>query len=419
MEAITAGILEGDLIYKMYQGNSIVDYLKSQGQATDFASRAVLAKSKGISGYTGSADQNTQLLNMLRNSAPAPAPVAQPSGSPAPQPQGGAPTPQQSPTASVGGPQSVQDLVAMGYHGYTGWDNAGALADFKATGGSGKGGPSSGGSGAGVGSSFSMPTINLPEIYNNLYNDSGITKTEQQLSDMTKAFNDAQSKINNNPFLSEASRVGRIQKLQNDFNNNTAGIRSDIATKKADIETKLNIQMKQFDINSEQAKQAMSQFNNLLASGALANASGEDIASITRSTGLSSSMIQSAIKAQKAKDIKTSTIQFDDGTNQGFAIINSDTGEIINKQVITNSKPKASGKASASETAQGYKDQAVQDAQSGVTLADLVAIYLPVMDIKEIYRLYTAYNRYGPPSKSSTPPNIVKLLEDNGLKIDE
>lgn len=38
-------------------------------------------------------------------------------------------------------PQSVQDLINAGYYGYNGWGNAEALADFRATGGAGKGGP--------------------------------------------------------------------------------------------------------------------------------------------------------------------------------------------------------------------------------------------------------------------------------------
>jgi hypothetical protein len=45
---------------------SVVDYLASQGKASDYNSRAGLAKQYGISNYIGSADQNTQLLNMLK-----------------------------------------------------------------------------------------------------------------------------------------------------------------------------------------------------------------------------------------------------------------------------------------------------------------------------------------------------------------
>lgn len=49
-----------------YTGASIVDYLKSIGQPSDYASRTVLAKQKGITNYAGTAKQNTQLLNILR-----------------------------------------------------------------------------------------------------------------------------------------------------------------------------------------------------------------------------------------------------------------------------------------------------------------------------------------------------------------
>lgn len=48
-----------------YVGVSIVDYLKSVGKPSDYSSRAVLAQQKGIQNYTGTAEQNTQLLNML------------------------------------------------------------------------------------------------------------------------------------------------------------------------------------------------------------------------------------------------------------------------------------------------------------------------------------------------------------------
>lgn len=50
-----------------YQGGSIVDYLNSQGQASDFATRAQLASSLGIQNYSGTAAQNTQLLNTLQS----------------------------------------------------------------------------------------------------------------------------------------------------------------------------------------------------------------------------------------------------------------------------------------------------------------------------------------------------------------
>lgn len=49
-----------------YTGPSIVDYLASIGQPSDFATRQKLAQQMGIQNYTGTAEQNTQLLNAMR-----------------------------------------------------------------------------------------------------------------------------------------------------------------------------------------------------------------------------------------------------------------------------------------------------------------------------------------------------------------
>lgn len=192
----------------------------------------------------------------------------------------------------------------------------------------------SGGAGAGVGLP-TQPTINLPDLYKNLYSSSGISNLETDLSTKEKEFIEATGKINDNPFLSEATRVGRVAKLDELYQKRTANLRNEIATKKADIETQLNLQTKQFDINSQAARDALSQFNTLLSAGALDGASGEDIASITRATGISSTMIQSAISANKAKNVKSQVIQSeaDDGTVT-ITVINPDTGQIIKQQSL-------------------------------------------------------------------------------------
>lgn len=49
-----------------YKGSSLVDYLKSVGKASDFASRKRYATQYGISNYTGTAAQNTKLLELMR-----------------------------------------------------------------------------------------------------------------------------------------------------------------------------------------------------------------------------------------------------------------------------------------------------------------------------------------------------------------
>jgi hypothetical protein len=50
-----------------YTGVSIVDYLKSIGQDSSFANRKKLAAGMGIQNYMGTAEQNTQMLNAMRN----------------------------------------------------------------------------------------------------------------------------------------------------------------------------------------------------------------------------------------------------------------------------------------------------------------------------------------------------------------
>lgn len=50
-----------------YTGSSIVDYLKSVGQDSSYSARKQLASQYGISNYSGTAQQNSQLLSKLRS----------------------------------------------------------------------------------------------------------------------------------------------------------------------------------------------------------------------------------------------------------------------------------------------------------------------------------------------------------------
>lgn len=67
-----------------YAGPSIVDALNAGGQKSDFSSRSTLAGQYGISNYTGTADQNTQLLQKYRTGLA----TAQSSSKPIPTSQG-------------------------------------------------------------------------------------------------------------------------------------------------------------------------------------------------------------------------------------------------------------------------------------------------------------------------------------------
>ncbi len=58
-----------------YQGSSIVDYLKSIGKDASYQARATLASQYGITNYTGSAEQNLQLLNKLKTTPTPTSPI--------------------------------------------------------------------------------------------------------------------------------------------------------------------------------------------------------------------------------------------------------------------------------------------------------------------------------------------------------
>lgn len=57
------------LFAKLNTDTSIVDYLKSQGQDSSYTARKKLAQELGITNYSGTAKQNTQMLKTLKNQA--------------------------------------------------------------------------------------------------------------------------------------------------------------------------------------------------------------------------------------------------------------------------------------------------------------------------------------------------------------
>ena len=245
--------------------------------------------------------------------------------------------------------------------------------------------------------------FNLPEMYKGLYQESGISERETELAGYEREFTEAKARIDDNPFLSEATRVGKQAKLQKLFDDRTANIRGEIATKKADIETKLNLEMKQFDINSAQVDRAWDQFNTLLSAGALDGASGESIAQITRSTGISSDMIYSAIDANKKKNIKTQ--MYKDVADSGEVTVttmNANTGEIISQKslgFVGNQQGTSGGGGGGSiPSATELKKSATEAARQGKTYQDMLAFFRSYgLSPKEIYQIYTTVNYYGRP----------------------
>jgi hypothetical protein len=196
-----------------YQGESIVDYLNSVGQASDFASRAILAKQQGIANYKGTADQNIQLLQSLRSRQPSVG--------------GGAPSLITSTTAGM------QANKPPAYNMTTG-----LLTDY--------------------GRSQGLPEVNAPksptptpttppvspapvpqppkvekspqtivsEIHQASLNQTGVSTVKAELDRITTAYTDLQNEkndkiqeINNNPWYSEGVRLAKLRQLDAKYEN--------------------------------------------------------------------------------------------------------------------------------------------------------------------------------------------------------
>lgn len=264
------------------QTNSIVDYLKSVGQDSSFNNRAKLAQQYGIAGYQGTADQNTQLLNSIRSGS---APAGSPAPSPAPeaQPAGASPTPAQ-PSIEE---QNRRLAEIAGSAGLT-------LKEFKELQASNSAPTAQEirdiADELGIteleASAFKKPTKTTQQLYDEALTASGLTEIrakvlaiDEEIARLRKEQRDAVAEIDENPFLTEKSRVGRGRRAYdqaqgtidslleqkrsyNEFydkgiqqiNDLVARQQNDFGINQAIDEAKLNYLNKKLDTRAEQLK---------------------------------------------------------------------------------------------------------------------------------------------------------------------
>lgn len=276
---------------------------------------------------------------------------------------------------SGGGANTAAGLVAQGYYGYAGWSDADAQANFAATGGAGKGGPTGGGA------NTAQPSIpDFQGIYDSaiqqgtkdyLAQSDAVT---QKLLDRERSKNEQAAKIGDNPYLSEATMSGRLAKIDQKYNADTANLLNEqraiegkISGAKADAQVKLGIAQNQYNLENQQYQQTVQKYSSLLSAGALTNASGQDIAQAALAIGVPTSMIQSIIdKQKKDAEVKPTLQTIDDGTNQ-YVVAIDDKGNVINKSVIGQSKPtKTTGGLTAGQSAAQAKEQNLADVTTQV-----------------------------------------------------
>lgn len=278
-------------------------------------------------------------------------------------------------TRNVGG-QTYYNIDQRAFGGGTGWASAQALQ--AAIGGAPAPAPaaaapatvpapSNNNNPTSLSSAFAQaqPTINLQDVYDKALSTAGVSNyqaeadnVQKQIDERRQALATETSKINDNPFYSEATRVGRIAKLNaaaeqdiGNFNTQATNAQNKVSAAKADAQVRLNIAKEQYNIQDAQYQKNLNMFNTMLTSGALNSASSSDIGQIAVSTGLSTSMIQSIVDASKAKEAeahKPQLMTIDDGVNQKVVAVDS-SGNIINSQIIGNSKPTKPTAASTNE----------------------------------------------------------------------
>lgn len=171
-----------------YTGPSIVDYLNSVGQPSDFNSRSVLAKQYGIQNYTGTADQNTQLLGALRSRSTTPT-GTQNINQPTVQ------------NADISNEETFDESTPGGFISSQLEEQYDIIADAKKF--------------------LSNPLKSFEDIYKDAYRSIGVSSVKKEIDKISKelqAFDDKVAddiqNINDNPWYSEGVRVAKIRSLE-------------------------------------------------------------------------------------------------------------------------------------------------------------------------------------------------------------
>lgn len=342
-----------------------------------------------------------------------------------------------------GQPGSVADLIRMGYTGYQGWNDTEALADFQKTKGQGKGGPSTSSSGTGALTSLGggVPTIDLNAITQTAYNSPEIVATNQKITEINdkviarqKALDEASAQIDDNPFYSEATRVGKQAKLREAANNDINTIlkeqqleESKLASLKSDAAIKVNAATGQYNINNQAYQENLQNFMSLVNAGGLTNISPTDLGNYSTATGIPMSVLQSIqTKSQNelvAPQIVSST---DNAGNVTITAVDKNTGNIINQVTAGDvGKAKTTGTGSTSGIDQKSINTTIKSIE-GYTASNgtyvgifpqLVKEYANLLSLQDIYRKYAASpegKEYGSPGESAAD---IKEIYDYYRKV--
>ena len=178
----------------------------------------------------------------------------------------------------------------------------------------------------GIGSSMKTDASGIPT-----YQDSSELKAVEAEYDKKKLEADkAANIIDDNPFFSEATRLGRQGKLNEQKARDLGTLQEKITYLKAEEQLRYNVAMDRYKLQQDQVKQNVDKLKMYIDSGAILNATAKDLAQIGVATGMSQSMLQGIISRTRAdiaaKNAPSMGVEF---------VTNEQTGEV---QVVSYNK---------------------------------------------------------------------------------
>ena len=265
---------------------------------------------------------------------------------------------------------------------------------------SGASGISGSGTSSTMGTMGAPATLDLNRMYEEGMKSSEITTLEQQLAEKKTARTTAETNINDNPWYSEATRVGKQAKLNEQSQSEIKDLEDSLAQKKADVQVKLNIATQQYNIESQAYQQNLSKLNLLISSGALLNASGNDISSIALATGMSTSMVKGIQTQMQENKVKPSVItSTNDAGVVTVSVVDANTGKVISQNSL--------GAVGNAQTSKVDTAAAKQEAAFDSAVADGIA------QLQKGENWGTVWNRI-----HARFPDVPSILIDSGLGTD-
>jgi hypothetical protein len=191
------------------------------------------------------------------------------------------------------------------------------------------------------------PKIDLQAEYTRLYDELGLAgmkdsvkKAQQEILLARAQADQALSLSNENPFLSEAGRIGRQAKIEEAYNAKAQVLSAQATLKQQEYQDAQNNLWQQMDLAEKQYQydysayqDNLNQMNYLLEAGALNDADEASLEMMAATAGISTSMLRSMINAQKQKNYKPTLVQnVDDNGNVTLTLVDANTGNIINQQ---------------------------------------------------------------------------------------